>query len=123
MTLKNIANSIKYALREITETPLIYLEDQIITKKIDQKITPIVKVGLYIPGGTASYPSTVLMSAIPAMIAGVKDIVLISPPNQEGKIAPSILVAADMLNIKNIFKKNILLRRPEGVAKKNVKNT
>ena len=71
---------------------------------IGQKITPIDKVGLYIPGGTASYPSTVLMSAIPAIIAGVKDIVLISPPNQEGNIAPSILVAADMLNIKNIFK-------------------
>lgn len=71
---------------------------------IGQKITPIEKVGLYIPGGTASYPSTVLMSAIPAIIAGVKDIILISPPNQEGKIAPSILVAADMLKIKNIFK-------------------
>ncbi len=71
---------------------------------IGQKITPIEKVGLYIPGGTASYPSTVLMSAIPAIIAGVKEIVLISPPNQEGKIAPSILVAADMLNIKHIFK-------------------
>jgi histidinol dehydrogenase len=71
---------------------------------IGQKITPIEKVGLYIPGGTASYPSTVLMSAIPAIIAGVKEIVLISPPNQEGKIAPSILVASNMLGIQNIYK-------------------
>ena len=73
-------------------------------KVIGQKVTPIEKVGLYIPGGTAAYPSTVLMSAIPAIIAGVKDIVLISPPNKEGRIAPSILVAADLLGITNIYK-------------------
>ena len=71
---------------------------------IGQKITPIEKVGLYIPCGTASYPSTVLMSAIPAIIAGVKEITLISPPNQKGKIAPSILVAANMLGIQNMYK-------------------
>lgn len=79
-------------------------EYEIDGKVIGQKVTPIEKVGLYIPGGTAAYPSTVLMSAIPAMIAGVKDIVLISPPNKEGRIAPSILVAANILGITNIYK-------------------
>jgi histidinol dehydrogenase len=107
-----VSEEVKDALKKAIINIRTYHEKQTYTsfeyenngRIIGQKITPIEKVGLYIPGGTASYPSTVLMSAIPAMIAGVKDIVLISPPNQEGKIAPSILVAADMLNIKNIFK-------------------
>ena len=107
-----VSEAVKDALKKAIMNIRTYHEKQTYTsfeyenhgRIIGQKITPIDKVGLYIPGGTASYPSTVLMSAIPAMIAGVKDIVLISPPNQEGKIAPSILVAADMLKIKNIFK-------------------
>ena len=107
-----VSEEVKDALKKAIINIRTYHEKQTYTsfeyenngRIIGQKITPIEKVGLYIPGGTESYPSTVLMSAIPAMIAGVKDIVLISPPNQEGKIAPSILVAADMLNIKNIFK-------------------
>jgi len=107
-----VSEEVKDALKKAILNIRTYHEKQTYTsfeyenngRIIGQKITPIEKVGLYIPGGTASYPSTVLMSAIPAIIAGVKDIVLISPPNQEGKIAPSILVAADMLNIKNIFK-------------------
>ena len=107
-----VSEEVKDALKKAILNIRTYHEKQTYTsfeyekngRIIGQKITPIEKVGLYIPGGTASYPSTVLMSAIPAIIAGVKDIVLISPPNQQDKIAPSILVAADMLNIKNIFK-------------------
>jgi histidinol dehydrogenase len=107
-----VSEEVKDALKKAIINIRTYHEKQTYTsyeyenngRIIGQKITPIDKVGLYIPGGTASYPSTVLMSAIPAIIAGVKDIILISPPNQEGKIAPSILVAADMLKIKNIFK-------------------
>jgi len=107
-----VSEAVKDALKKAIVNIRTYHEKQTYTsfeyenngRIIGQKITPIDKVGLYIPGGTASYPSTVLMSAIPAIIAGVKDIVLISPPNQEGNIAPSILVAADMLKIKNIFK-------------------
>lgn len=72
-------------------------------RTIGQKITPIRRVGLYIPGGTASYPSSVLMNAIPALIAGVSDIVLVSPPNANGKIAPAILVAADLCGIQEIY--------------------
>lgn len=65
---------------------------------------PIEKVGLYIPGGKAIYPSSVLMSAIPAQIAGCTEIVLCTPPGKEGKIPAATLVAADMLGLKNIFK-------------------
>lgn len=107
-----VSEAVKDALKKAIMNIRAYHEKQTYTsfeyenngRIIGQKITPIDKVGLYIPGGTASYPSTVLMSAIPAIIAGVKDIVLISPPNEKGNIAPSILVAADMLKIKNIFK-------------------
>lgn len=70
---------------------------------IGQKVTPIQRVGLYIPGGTASYPSSVLMNAIPAQLAGVKELVLVSPPNQNGLIAPAILVAADLCGISEIY--------------------
>jgi len=69
-----------------------------------QKVTPIEKVGLYIPGGTASYPSTVFMNAIPAKIAGCSEIVMVSPPNREGKIAAPILAAAKMAGVTKVFK-------------------
>lgn len=69
-----------------------------------QKITPIEKVGLYIPGGTASYPSTVFMNAIPAKIAGCSEIVMVSPPNREGKIAAPILAAAKLAGVTKVFK-------------------
>lgn len=69
-----------------------------------QKSVPIEKVGLYIPGGTAPLFSTVLMLAIPAKIAGCKDIVLCSPPNREGKLHPAILVAARIAGVNRIYK-------------------
>ena len=69
-----------------------------------QKVTPIEKVGLYVPGGTAAYPSTVLMDAIPAKIAGCKTIVMVTPPNAQGKINPAILAAAKIAGVTNIFK-------------------
>lgn len=69
-----------------------------------QKITPIEKVGLYIPGGTASYPSTVFMNAIPAKIAGCSEIVMVSPPNKEGRIAAPILAAAKLAGVTKVFK-------------------
>jgi histidinol dehydrogenase len=71
---------------------------------IGQKVTPIERVALYIPGGKAAYPSSVLMNVIPAQIAGVKEIVIISPPNINGAIDNSVLVAADLLGIKEIYK-------------------
>lgn len=69
-----------------------------------QKITPIEKVGLYIPGGTASYPSTVFMNAIPAKIAGCSEIIMVSPPSSSGSIAAPILAAAKLAGVTRIFK-------------------
>jgi len=71
---------------------------------IGQKITPIEKVGLYVPGGTAPYPSTVLMDAIPAKIAGCKELVMVTPPGRDGKINPAILAAAVVAGVDTIFK-------------------
>ena len=68
-----------------------------------QKIIPVDKAGLYVPGGTAAYPSTVLMDSIPAKIAGVKEVVMVTPPNKEGKINPVILAAAYVAGIDKIF--------------------
>ncbi len=69
-----------------------------------QKIIPIEKVGLYVPGGTAAYPSTVLMDAIPAKIAGCKEIVITTPPGKDGKIPNVILAAASIAGVDRIFK-------------------
>ncbi len=69
-----------------------------------QKVTPIEKVGLYIPGGTASYPSTVFMNAIPAKLAGCGEIVMISPPSANGAIAAPILAAAKLAGVDRVFK-------------------
>ena len=69
-----------------------------------QKVTPIQRVGVYVPGGTASYPSTVLMDTIPAVIAGCEQIVMVSPPGKDGKIAPVILAAAKIAGVHQIFK-------------------
>lgn len=69
-----------------------------------QKITPIEKVGLYVPGGTAAYPSTVLMDSIPAKIAGCSEICIVTPPNSEGKVNPVILAAAKIAGVDRIFK-------------------
>lgn len=69
-----------------------------------QKILPIEKVGIYVPGGTAAYPSTVLMDSIPAKIAGCKEIVMVTPPNAEGKVNPFILAAASVAGVDRVFK-------------------
>jgi histidinol dehydrogenase len=71
---------------------------------LGQKYTAIEKVGLYIPGGTASYPSSVLMNAIPAKIAGVKQIVMVTPPDPKGRIAAQILAAAKIAGVDQIYK-------------------
>ena len=68
-----------------------------------QKITPIEKVGLYVPGGTAAYPSTVLMDSIPAKIAGCEEICIVTPPNSEGKVNPVILATAKIAGVDRIF--------------------
>ena len=69
-----------------------------------QLITPIERVGVYVPGGTASYPSSVVMNVIPAKIAGVKEVVMVTPPKSNGKINPYILVAASLSGVDEIYK-------------------
>ncbi|HCW32597.1 MAG: histidinol dehydrogenase, histidinol dehydrogenase [Candidatus Peregrinibacteria bacterium GW2011_GWF2_39_17] len=69
-----------------------------------REFRPIEKVGLYIPGGTASYPSTVLMNAIPARVAGCRQIILCTPPNRAGQCNPGVLVAADLCAVSMIYK-------------------
>jgi histidinol dehydrogenase len=75
-----------------------------INKYLRQQIRSLDKVGIYAPGGTAAYPSTVLMTAIPAKVAGVKEIIMVSPPGRDGRIPASTLVAADLAEVKRIFK-------------------
>ncbi len=72
--------------------------------KLGQKITPLDRVGIYIPGGKAAYPSTVLMTAIPAQVAGVQEIALVSPPGANGEIHAIILATAAILGIQEVYR-------------------
>ena len=71
---------------------------------LGQKILPLQTVGLYVPGGTASYPSSVLMNAIPAKIAGVENLIMVTPPAPDGSIRPQILAAAHVAGVDRIYK-------------------
>lgn len=71
---------------------------------LGQRILPVKRAGVYVPGGTAAYPSTVLMDVIPAVVAGVSEIAMVTPPNKEGKIKDEILAAARVAGVTEIFK-------------------
>ena len=71
---------------------------------LGQKVTPLENVGVYVPGGKAAYPSTVFMDVIPAQVAGVKNIIMTTPCNKEGKVSNEVLAAAYILGIKDIFR-------------------
>lgn len=71
---------------------------------LGQRFLPLASVGIYVPGGRAQYPSSVLMNAIPAHVAGVKRIVMVTPPNKEGKIHPNIAFAAKLAGVTDIYK-------------------
>lgn len=71
---------------------------------LGQKVTPLDSVGVYVPGGTAAYPSSVLMGVIPAVVAGVEEIVLVSPPGKDGKLPSAVLAAASIAGVKRMFK-------------------
>ena len=73
-------------------------------KVLGQKVTPLGSVGIYVPGGTAAYPSTVLMNAVPAKVAGVKKIVMVTPPGKDGKIRAEVLAAAAIAGVDEIYK-------------------
>ena len=69
-----------------------------------QEVTPIENVGIYVPGGTAAYPSTVLMDTIPAKLAGCRQIVMVTPPGRDGRVSDAILAAASIAGVDRIFK-------------------
>ena len=71
---------------------------------LGQLILPLKRVGIYVPGGTASYPSSVLMNALPAVVAGVKEIVMVSPPRADGMLRPEVLVAAAEAGVTEVYK-------------------
>lgn len=71
---------------------------------IGQKVTPLSRVAVYVPGGTAAYPSTVLMNAVPAAIAGVKETVIATPVKSDGKVKPEVLVAAKLCGVNKVYK-------------------
>ena len=98
---KAAENITEFHKKQVRNSFIINDNDGIV---IGQKITPIEKVGLYVPGGTAAYPSTVLMDSIPAKIAGCKEICITTPPMQNGKVNPVILAAAKIAGVDRVFK-------------------
>lgn len=100
--IKEAAENIRaFHSKQLKNSFIINEQDGVVT---GQKVTPIEKVGLYVPGGTAAYPSTVLMDSIPAKIAGCKEIVMVTPPSADGKVNPVILAAAKIAGVDRIFK-------------------
>ena len=98
---KAAENITKFHSKQVRNGFIINDEDGIL---MGQKIIPVDSAGLYVPGGTASYPSTVLMDSIPAKIAGCKEVVIVTPPDSNGKINPAILAAAKIAGVDRIFK-------------------
>ena len=98
---KAAKNIRKFHSRQVRNSFIINDDDGIV---IGQKIIPVDRAGLYVPGGTAAYPSTVLMDAIPAKIAGCREVVMVTPPTKDGKVNPVILAAAHVAGIDRIFK-------------------
>lgn len=95
------ANIRKFHERQVRNSFIINDVNGIVT---GQKIIPVDRAGLYVPGGTAAYPSTVLMDSIPAKIAGCREVVMVTPPSADGKINPVILAAASIAGVDKIFK-------------------
>lgn len=98
---KAAANIRKFHEKQVRSSFIINDENGIVT---GQKIIPVDRAGLYVPGGTAAYPSTVLMDSIPAKIAGCREVIMVTPPNSEGKVNPVILAAAYVAGVDKIFK-------------------
>ena len=102
--LEKAAKNIRKFHEKQVRQSFIINDDETPGVVMGQKVIPVDRAGLYVPGGTAAYPSTVLMDAIPAKIAGVREVVMVTPPNAEGKVNPVILAAARVAGIDRIFK-------------------
>jgi len=106
---KNYVEVIRKAKANIEDFHKKQVRQTFITTKPDgsilgQRITPIASAGTYVPGGKAAYPSSVLMNIVPAKVAGVEKIVMVTPPGKDGKINPGTLVAADIAGVDEIYK-------------------
>ena len=100
--LKEAAENVKaFHSRQVREGFEIKKQDGVI---LGQRVLPLDRVGIYVPGGTAAYPSTVLMDCIPAKLAGCGEIVMVTPVKGEGKVAPEIIAAAKLAGVDRIFK-------------------
>ena len=100
--LKTAANNIRsYHSRQKRDSFVISENDGIV---LGQKIVPVSVAGIYVPGGTAAYPSTVLMDTIPAKIAGVGQVVMVTPPGRDGKISQAVLAAAKVAGVDKVFR-------------------
>ena len=100
--LREAADNIRaYHAKQKRESFVMTQRDGVI---LGQRILPLARVGIYVPGGTASYPSTVLMNAIPARIAGVGEIIMVTPPGRDGAVNPHILAAAKIAGVTRIYK-------------------
>ena len=98
---KATENITKFHQKQVRNSFIQNSDEGVVT---GQKIIPVDRAGLYVPGGTAAYPSTVLMDAIPAKIAGCKQVVMVTPPSENGKVNPVILAAARIAGVDKIFK-------------------
>lgn len=98
---KAIANVRSYHMEQKPKSWMTYREQGSI---LGQSVLPLDRVGIYVPGGTAAYPSSVIMNAVPAMVAGVGEIVMMVPASKEGKINPYVLVAAKEIGVQKVYK-------------------
>lgn len=94
-------NIVQFHMQQLQKGYEIQKEDGVY---LGQRVIPLEKVGVYVPGGRASYPSSVLMNVLPAKIAGVKEIVMVTPPNKEGSVDPYIVAAAQIAGVDTIYK-------------------
>ncbi len=100
--LKQAAENItKFHSKQVRNSFIINDTDGVV---MGQKVIPLDRAGLYVPGGTAAYPSTVLMDSIPAKLAGCREVVMVTPPSKDGKVNPVILAAASIAGVDKIYK-------------------
>ncbi|GMA97906.1 histidinol dehydrogenase [Pelosinus sp. IPA-1] len=98
---KAIANVKSFHQEQLPKTWLTYREHGAM---LGQNVTPLERVGIYVPGGTAMYPSSVIMNAVPAVVAGVKEIIMVVPPGKDGSVNPNVLTAAREAGVTRVFK-------------------
>ena len=98
---KSIENIRDFHQKQLQET---WIDEKANGVKLGQKVTPLSKVGVYVPGGKAAYPSSVLMNVIPAKVAGVDEVIMVTPPGKDGKVNSNTLVAAHEAGVDKIYK-------------------